>query len=396
MAPLKIHISAGRRIRSCVTRPLKSFGRKLVRWISFRARYPLMYACFYNYLISTSMYVVAKLRIPDLLKDSPKSIGELAGLTGTDESTLYRMLRALAGVNVFEEHANRVFALTPLGEMLQRDKPDSLYYWALHFGDDLLPALPSVLNQAITGEQAFANAHGMPLWEYLSEDDERGALFDKKMSLFTEQHVRAIVKSFDFSSVGTLADVGGGRGALIIEILKANPGVRGILFDRPEVTREAQNRIEQAGLLNRCTVVSGSFLESVPAEADAYIFKHVFHDWDDANVLRILKNTRAAMKEGARLFIVEGFVEHDLFGFDEYRRWCDIYQMFCLYGKERSLDEMRELLAEAGFEMRGLTPTGIVDVSILETAAVPAPVDAAVAADCASGAPSGELLGSQE
>jgi hypothetical protein len=373
MNQLQIRTSTGRRVRSLVTKPLKAIGRRLLRWFGFRAPFPMMFSCFYGYLFATSAYVVAKLAIPDLLKDGPKSTAELAKLTETDEPTLFRIMRALASLNVFDEVDSRVFALTPLGEMLQSDKPDSLYYWALHFGEDMLPVLPAMLNQAKTGEQAFTKAHGMPLWDYLSEDEEQGVLWDKKMSVFTEQHVASIVKAYDFSSVGLLADVGGGRGALITEILKANPSVRGILFDRPQVTPEAEERIAQAGLSERCSVVSGSFLECVPPEAEAYIFKHVFHDWDDENVLKILRNCREVMSEGDKLFIVEGFVEHDIFGLDEFRRWCDVYQMLCLLGKERTLDEMRGLLAKAGFEMRSLTPTSLMDVSILETIAVKEP-----------------------
>ena len=205
-------------------------------------------------------------------------------------------------------------------------------------------------------------------------------LFDKKMSLFTDRHAPAIVKAFDFSGVGTLVDVGGGRGSFIIEILKTFPDVRGILYDRPEVTPDATKCIERAGLSDRCDVATGSFLESVPESGDAYVFKHVFHDWDDGNVLKMLQNCRRVMDEGDTLFVVEGFVGHRLFDWDGFRRWCDVYQMMCLSGKERTLDEMHDLLSRAGFEMVSLTPTSIVDVSVLKTKAIKAPAIAASAA----------------
>jgi hypothetical protein len=131
--------------------------------VCFGARFPMMYFYFYSYLISTSAYVVAKLAIPNLLKNGPKSCTDLAQLTGADEATLYQVMRALAGFNVFDEVEDRVFAVTPLGEMLQSDQPDFLYYWSLHFGEDVFPALPHLLNQVKTGEQAFTKAHGMPM-----------------------------------------------------------------------------------------------------------------------------------------------------------------------------------------------------------------------------------------
>jgi hypothetical protein len=205
-------------------------------------------------------------------------------------------------------------------------------------------------------------------------------LFDKKMSLFTDRHAPAIVKAFDFSGVGTLVDVDGGRGSFIIEILKTFPDVRGFLYDRPEVTPDATKCIERAGLSDRCDVATGSFLESVPESGDAYVFKHVFHDWDDGNVLKMLQNCRRVMDEGDTLFVVEGFVGHRLFGWDGFRRWCDVYQMMCLSGKERTLDEMHDLLSRAGFEMVSLTPTSIVAVSVLKTKAIKAPAIATSAA----------------
>ncbi|MBW3541439.1 MAG: methyltransferase [Planctomycetes bacterium] len=376
MAKLVIRRSLRRRLTSLLTVPAKWLARRMLRTICFRGRYGMMYFYFYSYVVATCTYAVAKLGIPDLLADGPKTADELAGTTGSDRETLFRILRALAGFNVLDQDRAGRFSLTPLGELLLSDHPDSLRYWGLHFGDDILPALPRVLEQLETGVPAFEQSHGMKLWDFLSADAERERVFVRKMSLFTEKHIAAILKVADFSGVGTLADIGGGCGALLAAILQRHPHLRGLLYERPEVVSAARERFREAGVAERCEVVGGNFLESVPRGADAYLLKHVLHDWHDAGALAILQNVRAAVEPGQKLYIIEGSVGHNLFGWDGYRRWCDVYQMLCLPGRERTLDQFDALLARAGFQLDSLTPTSIVDVAILEATAVGLPVAA--------------------
>ncbi|MCA9070806.1 MAG: hypothetical protein KDA84_17875, partial [Planctomycetaceae bacterium] len=236
---------------------------------------------------------------------------------------------------------------------------------------DVLPVLPEFENQVQQGaSNAFIRTHGKSYWEYLDAAPERSRTFDKKMSLLTVKHIPPIIDVFDFSDCGTIVDVGGGRGALLCEILKKHPNVSGILFDRPEVKPNAEEWINQSGVSDRCQIQTGSFLQSVPTEGDTYILKHVMHDWDDASVLKILRNVRSSMKVGQRLLIMEGFVEHDHFGLDEFRKWTDIYQMVYLPGKQRTLQEYADLLAQAGMIMKALTPTVIPDLAVLEAVAV--------------------------
>ncbi len=190
------------------------------------------------------------------------------------------------------------------------------------------------------------------------------------MSRLTVNHIPAIVNAYDFSQCGTIVDVGGGRGALLCEILKKNPHLNGIVYDRPEVEPSAKECLAETGMNGRCKIVTGSFLESVPTEGDTYTIKHVLHDWDDASVLKILKNIRAAMLPGQKLLIMEGFLEHDHFGQDSFRKWLDIYQMVYLPGKQRTLEEMQDLLSQAGLRMESLTPTVVPDLAVLECVAI--------------------------
>jgi hypothetical protein len=367
----KIHRPLVQRLKRTVLWPFRKIGASLLGRILDKARYEIVYLTFHGYNVATCSYIAAKLGVFDHLKSGPKSAAELASLTQADEDNLYRILRGLAAIRFLHQSADKTFSLSPLGELLTEDHPRSLRHWALQWGQDVLPVLPSFENQIQEGSaNAFLRTHGQSYWDYLDQNPEQSLSFDKKMSRLTVSHIPAVVAAYDFSKCGTIVDVGGGRGALLCEILRKHPAIRGVLYDRPEVEPSARECLAETGMADRCQIVTGSFLESVPAEGDTYLIKHVLHDWDDESVLRILKNIRAAMQPGQRLLIMEGFLEHDHFGLDSFRKWTDIYQMVYLPGKQRTLDEMRDLLAQAGMEMESLTPTIVPDLAVLECVAV--------------------------
>src|SRR6476660_6503259 len=112
--------------------------------------------------------------------------------------------------------------------------------------------------------------------------------------------------AYDFSGVGTLADIGGGNGSTLLGVLRRHPSLRGLLFDLPHVVERAGAEIEAAGMADRCQVVAGSFFEAIPGGADAYLLRHIIHDWDDAESMAILRSVRRALgKARGRLLVVE-------------------------------------------------------------------------------------------
>jgi len=80
--------------------------------------------------ISRCVYVVAELGIADLLADGAVSTGQLAQRTGSDEPSLYRVLRLLAALDVFQEHDGGSFSLTAIGERLRSDATPGMRSWA--------------------------------------------------------------------------------------------------------------------------------------------------------------------------------------------------------------------------------------------------------------------------
>jgi hypothetical protein len=210
---------------------------------------------------------------------------------------------------VFTEEADGRFSLTPLAEHLRADAPGSLRSWAMLMGRPyFFTSWGHLLHSAKTGEPAFPEVYGTSAWEYRAAHPEEGAIFDAAMTGLSGAEAEAVVRSYDFSGIEVLADVGGGHGALLAAILAANPALRAVLFDQPHVVAGAKALLERAGLADRCEVVGGSFFEGVPEGADGYLLKSVIHDWDDAAATKILRKCRAAMWDTGRLLLVERVV----------------------------------------------------------------------------------------
>jgi hypothetical protein len=314
--------------------------------------------------VSQAIHVAAKLGIADLLSDGPRTSEELAAETGAHAESLYRLLRALASVDVFREDEEQRFALTPVGELLRPDVPGSLHGWAAFVGRPYIRAAWSDLEHSIrTGETAFRHVHGTDVWSYRAEYPEESEIFDRAMESLTGSSNRALLDAYDFARFETVADVGGGNGALLAALLGHYPAMRGILFDQPHVVANARSTLAAAGVAGRCTVVAGSFFEEVPTGADAYAMKSILHDWDDPEAGAILRVCRSAMAASARLLLVERIV--GAANEDPRTKFSDLNMLVAPGGRERTIEEWRTLLESAGFALDGTTPTAS-GLSVLE------------------------------
>lgn len=316
-----------------------------------------------GYWLSQAIYAAAKFGIADLLAAGPRTADDLAGETSTNADALYRLLRALASAGIFIEGPPRTFALTPLAEPLQADVPGSKRALALMAGDEQFAAWTEVVYSIQTGKKAFDKVFGKPVFDYLGEHHEKAKIFDAAMVGIHGRESGAVRAAYDFSSIKTIVDIGGGNGSQLIALLQANPHMRGILFDLPHVVERAKEPIAAAGLAGRCEVVAGSFFEAVPAGADAYFMRHIIHDWEDEKSLTILRNCHKAMPTDGRLLLVESVIPP---GNDPFAgKFLDLVMLMIPGGKERTADEYRTLLADAGFELSRIVPTDS-EVSVVE------------------------------
>lgn len=316
-----------------------------------------------GYWISQAIFAVAKLGIADLLKDGPRSASQLAETTSVNPDALYRLLRALASVGIFSEGEPRQFSLTSMAELLQSDAPGSKRALALMSGDEQFRAWAEIEYSIQTGRTAFDKVFGKPVFDYLGEHPDKARIFDAAMVGIHGRETSSILEAYDFSGIGLVADIGGGNGSQITSILQKHPTMQGILFDLPHVVQRARPRLDAAGLSGRCQLVSGSFFESVPKGADAYVMRHIIHDWDDEKALTILRSCHAAMSATGKLLVIESIIPagNEPFG----GKLLDLVMLLIPGGKERTADEYQALFAGAGFEISRIVPTGT-EISIIE------------------------------
>jgi SAM-dependent methyltransferase len=313
-----------------------------------------------GYRISEAIYVAAKLGLADLLGDGARPSAELAKATGTHPPSLHRLMRLLASAGIFAEQEGGRFALTPVGACMRTGVPGSYLPAVLfvagptpihHMWNDLLYSVE-------TGKPAFDHLFGAGPFEYFAKHPEDSAIFNAAMASMTAQLAAAVPSAYDFSSFHTIMDVGGGFGVLLDSILKANPALRGILFEAPPAVEGARKYLEAAGLTARCEVIGGDFFKVVPRGADACILKNVIHDWDDEHSLAILKNCHRALTPGAKLLLVELLLPERIepSPMSQIVAELDLTMMLGLAGRERTEREFAALLGEAGFKLKKIFP----------------------------------------
>jgi hypothetical protein len=307
-------------------------------------------------LVTQLIHVAAVLGVADLLRAGPKSSQELATAAGVDPQALYRVLRALASLGIFVEAEPGSFALTPLAEPLRSDVPNSLRGSAVLYGERWWwHACGDLLYSVRTGQPAFDHVHGAALFPYLDRTGDAAAVFNEHQTNMTRQDAAAVVTAYEFAQYTKVVDVGGGQGALTAAILKACPGTTAVLFDRPAVIAGAQEMLRAQGVADRCTIIGGDFFESVPEGGDAYLLKDIVHDWDDTRANAVLRTCRTAMAGASRLLVVEKVIPAGNGPFAG--KLTDITMLLVAGGRERTAEEYRALLADAGFAVTRIVPT---------------------------------------
>lgn len=306
--------------------------------------------------VSQAIAVAAELGIADLLKDGARTAADIARTANASEDGVYRLLRALASVGLFAETGTRRFRLTPLGRLLRTDSPQAFGGYARFTGHESTWRPWGELRHSVrTGEPAFDHVFAMPVFEYFAKMPESAAVFDAAMTSISTLESKAVVAAYDFSGINTLVDVAGGHGLMIVTILKANRRMRGILFDLSHVTAGATALLQSGGVADRCQIVSGDFFASVPEGGDAYVMKHIIHDWDDDRALTILRNIKKAMKPGGRVILLESVLQPG--NTPDFGKLIDLEMLLFPGGRERTEAEWASLFRRAGFELSRIVPT---------------------------------------
>lgn len=310
---------------------------------------------------SRALYAAAELNIADHLAAGPMTSEELAARAGVNPPAMRRLMRALVAHGVFEEPSVDRFALNVAGELLRRDVAGSQRAGVLFTAGAMRWELWSDFLECVrTGNAAIERAFGQTIFERHAENVEEARLFREAMAGFAAALSAPLMAGYDFGRFSRPADIGGGTGRLIADILAAHPRASGILFDLPHVVAGAPAVLNSSGVGSRCRVVGGSFFDDVPAGADAYILRAVLHDWDDERASTILDNVRKAMAGDAVLLIIERVLpEKSEPGVAADSYLLDLEMLVNTPGgRERTEAEFRAVLEAAGLRVVRVVPTG--------------------------------------
>lgn len=318
-----------------------------------------------GYQVTQLLCAAGTLGIADLLADGSAAVEELADATGVHADALYRALRALASLGVFTEVTPRRFALTPLAGLLRTDHPHSMRALVIFQGEQAYGAWGDLLHSLRTGVPAFDHVYQMSHFAYLANHADASAVFDRAMSEGTNQSVSAVLHAYSFPSTGVVVDVGGGSGTLVAAVLRAYPGLRGVLFDRPDVVVGAAPTLEEAGVIQRCVRVGGDFFVSPLPAGDIYTLRQVIHDWDDERSIAILSHCSQAMRPDGRVLVIEALIPPG--NAPSPVKLLDLQMLVMTGGRQRTAEEYRQLYAASGLRLTRVIPTGS-ELSIVEGA----------------------------
>ena len=304
----------------------------------------------FAFMPSRAVHVAAKLGIFDVLHGAPKDVAQVAAATGAHEAALRRLLRFLTSVGLLLEDESARFSVTPLGDPLRSDHPQSMRALAIMYGQPSFTNAWGDLYETVrSGRSHFERHHDGTLFDYLASHPDEAAVFNRGMTSLTAIDVPAILGAYDFSRFKRIVDVAGGHGALLQAILDRYPGARGILFDVPSV-------ISGARATDRCELVEGDMFHSVPAGGDLYMMKKIIHDWDDARAVQILDHCRRGLVPGGCVLVIDCVLEPS--NRPDLGKWLDLNMLALLPGRERTESEFAELFARAGLRLTRVVPAG--------------------------------------
>ena len=309
-----------------------------------------------GYQVSQALHVAAVLGVADHLKHGPKAYDVVARACGAHPRSLYRLMRALAAVGVFDETTSKEFSLTAVGLCLTDDGISSRRNWARFVGrPGPWQVWGNLLHSIRSGEGAYLVTHGKDSWSYRNQNPEEQASFDSAMTGNSMSQARAVIEAYDFAKFNRIIDIGGGQGMLIREILLACSRSRGVLFDQPQVVASAGDVLRAAGLEQCVEIVAGSFFEAIPTGCDAYVMKAILHDWDDHKATDVLRVCRRAMASTAMLVVIERVIGPP--NAVPEAKFSDLNMLVTHGALERTREEFSELFQRAGFELTEVVPT---------------------------------------
>ncbi|MFE7562343.1 methyltransferase [Kitasatospora sp. NPDC057500] len=302
----------------------------------------------------SALYAFVDLDLARRLSERPMGVAELAGLCAVDEGALARLLRTNATLGVVRSvpdgEGGTRYALTDAGRTLDAGDERSMRSVVIPQGaPDFIDAMGSLADAVRTGKSPFGAKFGS-FYAYLESHPEAREHFDAHMVTRSRAIAAAVVERYDFAGIGSLADIGGGSGTILATVLRANPGLRGVLFELASVLDGARGFLAGEQVVDRCELVAGDFFEAVPP-AGAYLLSNIVHNWADDTAVTILRNVRSAVPDDGRVLLLDMLLPDDdrpHLGKELDMRMLALHQG----GRERTEAEYFGLLRRAGLTVR--------------------------------------------
>ena len=305
------------------------------------------------------IYTLTKSGVTEQMRDSSKTVEQLADACNLDADVLFRVLRYAAGIGIISSSDGQ-YSLTESGRFLLKDIPGSMYQGIMLMGSEpWQKSWNNLISSMQTGESAFAQTMGSPFFKYLETNPDHADMFNSWMTANSATTAKVIPEAYDFTPYKTICDIAGGQGLLLKSILLANPHLHGTLYDMEKVV---DNHVLDE-VSERVTVKSGNFFENVP-KADVLMMKHIIHDWNDEGALQILQTCKEVMDDYTKLLIIERVLDGEN---DMGSLFLDLHMQVMNGSKERSADEYEALLKKAGLKLNRIistqSPAKIIEVS---------------------------------
>jgi hypothetical protein len=312
-----------------------------------------------GYQVTQILYVVAKFRFADILKDGPKSGEEVAQIAKTHPINTNRVLRAAAGLDIISrDPVSLKYGLTDVSRLILDSGPGSMRHMVLHLGEDYCVRGWSKLDSAVeSGAFAFKEANGVDYWENLKLHPDSADNFNNAMTAISTNMPLAqpLTEVYGLKEAKQVVDVGGGQGMLLTSILRLNPHLHGSSFDLPNVIEDAKAKklVDYSDLVTRFEYASGSFFESVPAGGDIYFLKAIIHDWEDSKAIDILKTIKKSLPDHGKVVLLETILKETGY---LHGTLMDLHMMVLGNAKERTEEEFSQLFAAAGLKLSRVVP----------------------------------------
>ncbi|MFG3507017.1 methyltransferase [Streptomyces sp. NPDC047821] len=315
-------------------------------------------------MASQTLRAAVRLGVFDVIGDGRRPAVEVAADAGAQQQPMTRLLRALAGLGLLEEHEPDTFSVTPAGALLHSGRADSLTSFVRMFTDPVIVRAWDGLDTSVrTGTIAFDAVFGTDFFSHLGRHPELSADFNAAMSQASEETAAVLPHAYDFDRFTSVTDVGGGDGSVLAGVLAAHPALTGVLYDTKDGLAQAPKTLDRHGVADRCSLAAGDFFRSVPSGSDLYLIKSVLHDWSDDQAVTILGHCREVLPPGGRILIVEpvlpevagtGTAAHATDGGITYLS--DLNMLVNLGGRERTRKDFEEVCHRAGLSVVSVTP----------------------------------------